>query len=125
MSRVHKLMPSLLALLSVSCQGSKAERATHFVAGGDAQHGRSAAYDRGCGACHTIPGVRGAYGTVAQSLAGFSQRTFIAGELPNTPDNLERWIMDPPSIQPKTAMPNLGVGAAEARDIAAFLYSVD
>jgi cytochrome c1 len=111
-----------IALLANSCQGEKAARP---ISGGDVQRGEHAIYDRGCGACHVIPGVRGARGTVAQSLLGFSQRTFIAGELPNTPDNLVRWVMNPPSIRPATAMPNLGIGSDEARDIAAYLYALD
>ena len=119
------LISTVLALSALSCQGGKTERAARPISGGNAERGERAIYDRGCGACHSIPGVRGARGTVAQSLLGFSQRTFIAGELPNTPDNLVRWIMNPPLIRPGTAMPNLGVGSDEARDIAAYLYSLD
>lgn len=46
----------------------------------------------GCGSCHTIPGIRTATGMVGPPLLYFSRRTLIAGELPNTPDNLIRWI---------------------------------
>ncbi len=123
MSRARSFFAVLL--LAASCEGGRAERAARPVSGGDARRGEHAIYDRGCGACHDIPGVRGARGTVAQSLLGFSQRTFIAGELPNTPDNLVRWIMDPLAIHPATAMPNLGIGSDEARDIAAYLYGLD
>jgi cytochrome c1 len=38
---------------------------------------------------------------------------------------LIRWIQDPPSIDPKTAMPNVRVTEADARDIAAFLYTLN
>ena len=48
---------------------------------------------------------------------------YIAGVLPNTPDALIRWIMDPRDVDPKTAMPDLGVTSHDARDIAAYLYS--
>ncbi len=48
----------------------------------------------------------------------------IAGELPNTPDNLIRWIENPPSIEPGTAMPNLGLSDKQARDAAAYLYTL-
>lgn len=78
----------------------------------------------GCGRCHTIPGVRAANGVVGPPLFFFSRRTYIAGELPNTPDNLIRWIRDPQSVEPGTAMPRLGVGEQQARDIAAFLYTL-
>jgi cytochrome c1 len=76
----------------------------------------------GCGSCHTIPGVPGAAGKAAPPLANFYERSFIAGHLANTSDNLVQWILDPQKIEPGTAMPNLGVKPDEARDIASFLY---
>jgi cytochrome c len=48
----------------------------------------------------------------------------IAGEVPNWAHDLVRWISSPQSIEPGTAMPDLGVHAAEARDIAAYLYTL-
>jgi cytochrome c1 len=48
----------------------------------------------------------------------------IAGVLTNTPDNLIEWIHNPPGVDPRTAMPNLGVDEAAARDIAAYLYTL-
>ena len=76
----------------------------------------------GCGACHTIPGVAGADANVGPSLANLDERRTIAGVLPNTPDNLLRWLRDPQSVSPGTVMPNLGLGEPQARDIAAYLY---
>jgi len=77
----------------------------------------------GCGSCHMIPGVDGADGRVGPNLAGIEGRWSIAGRLPNTPANLVRWIMHPQEIDPGTLMPELGVPAQQARDIAAYLYS--
>jgi cytochrome c1 len=71
-----------------------------------------------------IPGVRNANGEVAPPLTKFARRTFIAGEVPNTPENLIVWIMNPQAIEPKTAMPYLGVSNQQARDIASYLYSL-
>jgi cytochrome c1 len=48
----------------------------------------------------------------------------VAGKLPNTPDQLVRWIQQPQAVEPGTAMPDLGVSLAEARDIAAYLYTL-
>jgi cytochrome c1 len=48
----------------------------------------------------------------------------IAGELPNTPANLTHWIQHPREVEPKTAMPELGVTEDEAYDIAAYLYTL-
>jgi cytochrome c1 len=71
-----------------------------------------------------IPGVRDARGLVAPPLMMFGRRTFIAGEVPNTPENLVRWIQSPQSIEAGTAMPALGLTEQQARDVAAYLYTL-
>jgi mono/diheme cytochrome c family protein len=91
---------------------------------GNPDRGRRVIRDRHCGSCHTIPGVRGAEGVVGPPLDFFSRRTYIAGELPNTPGNLVRWVMDPQSIEPATAMPALGLDQRDAHDVAAYLYTL-
>ena len=78
----------------------------------------------GCGGCHQIPGVPGARGMVGPSLAQVGQRVYIAGVLTNTPENMVRWIVNPPAVDAKTAMPATGISEAEARDVAAYLYSL-
>ncbi|MEZ4570014.1 MAG: c-type cytochrome [Thermomicrobiales bacterium] len=78
-----------------------------------------------CTGCHTIPGIDGADGTIGPPLNFWSKRSFIAGNLPNEPDNLIAWIMNPQAIEPGTAMPNLDVTEAQARDIAAYLYTLE
>jgi cytochrome c len=77
-----------------------------------------------CGTCHRIPGVSGARGTVGPSLDGFGRRSYIAGQIPNLPANLVRWIHDPQALLPGTLMPNMGVSEADARDMAAYLGSL-
>jgi hypothetical protein len=57
-------------------------------------------------------------------LAQLADRIYIAGVLANTPANLIQWIEDPPGIDPRTAMPKLGVDEASARNIAAYLYTL-
>ena len=47
-------------------------------------------------------------GLVGPPLIYFSRRTMIAGELPNTQENLVRWVEHPRQVEPKTAMPDLG-----------------
>lgn len=74
-----------------------------------------------CATCHTIPGIAGADRTVGPPLTGIGQRAFIAGVLSNTPENMVRWLRDPQAIRPHSAMPNLGIGEDEARQIAAYL----
>jgi cytochrome c len=60
----------------------------------------------------------------AVSLAGFGRHSYIAGRLPNEPRLLERWLIDPAALVPGTAMPAMGVSAADARDMAAYLRSL-
>jgi cytochrome c len=91
---------------------------------GDPKRGREALAGFGCGACHQIPGVRGARGSVGPPLTSFATRSYIAGQLVNSPDNLIRWIVDPQEVEPGTAMPDLGVIPATARDMAAYLYTL-
>jgi len=94
------------------------------VAGGDARRGAALIAEFGCAACHTVPGVTGARGTVGPPLTRFAARGYIAGMLRNTPPNLVRWIRDPQGVVPGNAMPNMGVTEAEARDMAAYLYTL-
>jgi cytochrome c1 len=79
---------------------------------------------KNCGSCHTIPGIQGARGAVGPPLYFFSRRTMIAGELPNTPENLVHWIRSPQSVIPGNAMPDLGLTDTQARDVAAYLYTL-
>jgi cytochrome c2 len=69
--------------------------------------------------------VRGAQGKVGPSLSGFAGRAYVDGRLTNSPDNLIAWIVDPHAIDPPNAMPATGVGQAEARNMAAYLYTLD
>jgi cytochrome c len=93
------------------------------LTGGNVENGRHAIGVYGCGTCHTIRGVRTARGLVGPSLEHFAERIYIAGTLPNTTGNLVVWIAHPTRVSPHTAMPETGITEAEARDVAAFLYS--
>jgi cytochrome c len=98
--------------------------ALQAVAGGDPAQGRLAIRAYGCGACHVVPGVPGARGVVGAPLTEFARRKYIAGALPNTPENLIAWLRDPQAIEPGTAMPNLNVSEADARNLAAYLATL-
>ena len=95
-----------------------------ILPGGSPDLGRNAIRHYGCGTCHEIPGVRSANGLVGPPLIKFGKRGFIAGELTNTADNLQRWILDPKAVEPGTDMPNLHVTPDDARNIAAYLYTL-
>lgn len=94
-------------------------------ASGNAARGRALISQKGCGACHVVPGVAAAQGLVGPPLTNWSRRHYIAGRLVNSPRQLVAWVMDPPSIDPATAMPPLGVTEQEAWDIAAYLYTLE
>ena len=94
------------------------------IAGAEPERGRALILSYGCGTCHHVDGVRGARGTVGPPLGAFAQRSVVAGILPNTPRVLVSWLMDPPALDPRTAMPSVGLDEAQARDIAAYLYTL-
>ena len=94
------------------------------VARGDPENGRLLLRQFGCGSCHRIPGVATAEGNVGPPLDAIARRVYLAGRLPNTPDNMVRWIRSPQSIDPRTAMPDLMVTEQHARDMTAYLYGL-
>lgn len=95
------------------------------ITGADPKRGLAVIEQEACGACHDIPGVAWPKGQVGGSLAGFADRALIAGRFPNRPDVLTRWLRDPPALSPTTAMPATGLSEAQARDVAAYLYTLD
>lgn len=125
---------ALVGLLFAGCRGSDGGSTGgggmgggepyRQVAGGNADRGKAAIQSFGCGSCHMIPGIDNARGTVGPPLMYFGRRVYIAGEVPNTPALLMQWIQSPQSIEPKTVMPTLGVNESEARDMAAYLYTL-
>jgi cytochrome c len=94
------------------------------VAGGDAARGIALMAQYQCGACHAIPEVQAAGGDSGPPLDKFGRRSYIAGRLPNLPDRLVAWIVDPPAMVPGTRMPVMGVSEEDARHIAAALYTL-
>jgi hypothetical protein len=94
------------------------------IFGGNPERGRLMIARIGCGVCHEIPGIRGARGIVGPSLARFGPRALIGGVVPNRPEQLVRWVRDAPSLAPNTGMPSLPISEDEARDVAAYLYSL-
>ena len=112
-----------LASMTSACTHGEAD-AMALTHGGNAARGKELIRSYGCGSCHTIPRVPGAEASVGPSLQGIATHAYIAGVLPNQPENMIRWIMNPPGVDDKTAMPNLHVTATDARDIAAYLYTL-
>jgi cytochrome c len=91
---------------------------------GDARRGIVALRQYGCATCHRIPGVTGADTPVGPPLAHMATRSFIAGLAANNAGNLVRWLRSPQMLHPGSAMPDLGVTERDARDMAAYLYTL-
>jgi cytochrome c oxidase assembly factor CtaG/cytochrome c2 len=117
------LLVVAISLAASGCQRSVV-RESEMMTGGNVARGHAAIVKYGCGACHTIPRVTGANATVGPPLERIARRTYLGGHLTNTPANLTRWIQHPQAIDPKNAMPDLAVGDQEAKDIAAYLYTL-
>jgi len=91
---------------------------------GAMRRGPAALRAYGCTGCHVIPGIRGADNHVGPPLNGWAERRYIAGRLPNETDNLVTFIVNPQVVKPGSAMPATGIGIEEARNVAAYLYTL-
>lgn len=118
------LASATMVLSAIGCNDGQATTAYSVSSIGNAARGKQLIQGYGCGGCNVIPGVHAARGMVGPPLLYFSQRTMIAGELPNTPPNLVRWIENPKAVEPHTAMPDLGLTEDQAYDVAAYLYTL-
>jgi cytochrome c oxidase subunit 2 len=89
---------------------------------------------RVCVACHAVAGTNAA-GTLGPNLTRLGSRVDIgAGAVPNSVENLARWIKHPQSMKPGTLMPGTRAGAAgmpatglsdqEVEAVAAYLFSL-
>jgi cytochrome c1 len=134
--RPPRLTPTALALAALllpalgachaDARGAESldAREAASVTGGDPARAPALMRHYGCVACHTIPGVPGADGLVGPPLTAMASRGYIGGVLPNAPDNMIRWLLDPPAVDSLTAMPKVGLTELEARHIAAYLYTL-
>jgi len=102
----------------------RAETAARELTGGDPRRGKAAFVSHGCGACHAIRNMQPAQGQVAPALDRVAVRAFLAGSLPNDPQHMTAWVRRPQALQPGAGMPDMGLTEAEARDVAAYLYTL-
>jgi cytochrome c len=106
-------------------QSTAADEARAVVlTGGDPKTGRGVFDHRGCGACHAVANDREATGLTGPPLAKIGVRAFLAGRQPNDPGHLIAWVQHPQAIEPGVGMPDPGISDQEARDIAAYLYTL-
>lgn len=91
---------------------------------GDPARGRAVYAAYGCASCHITDPLSIRRGEVGPRLDRFANRGLIAGVLPNNETNLIRYVQYPQETVPGTVMPNLNVTEQDARDIAAYLYTL-
>jgi mono/diheme cytochrome c family protein len=120
-------LTALIPFSAVGCDLAPAPPNTKHVDDGDPARGLALVADGsyGCAACHAIPGIRFPKGNVGPPLAGMAGRSLIAGQLPNKPGVMVAFLQDPPALAPQTGMPNVGLSIEQARDIAAYLYTLE
>lgn len=93
--------------------------------GGTVEKGKELFTAKGCIACHAVKAVPGAVGTIGPALDGLASRSKIVdAKLDNTPENLGKWLKNPPAVKPGTLMPNLNLSDADAGNLVAFLLTL-
>jgi len=117
-----KWIALLLPILLCGC--SDKTNPPRTIAGADADAGLEVIQRVGCGACHVIPGVEWPQGASGPALKGFADSPMIAGRFPNRPAVLVDFMIDAPSMAPDTGMPPMPLTEEEARDVAAYLYTL-
>jgi cytochrome c len=121
----RSIRPSLFLAALLSAAGcSLPDHGPHWPRVGDPNQGAIEIERSACGSCHMIAGVQHADGLVGPPLTHFARRTIVAGLLPNTPDNLVRWVRYPQEVVAGNAMPDGNLTDKQARDIAAYLYTL-
>ena len=89
-----------------------------------AQHGYDVFMQRTCIMCHTITGTQ-AGSSVGPELTHIASRPSIAaGSLPNTRENLGRWILNPQLIKPGVRMPPNALSPADMNALLDYLETL-
>jgi mono/diheme cytochrome c family protein len=127
---MRHLVP-LLLFLALACAKTEARKeppaqpAAPAAPVANAARGKELMAQHGCNVCHVIPGVDGPRGALGPDLTGVAARPTISeGTVQNTRENLVRFIQQPASLNPNSAMPPLGIAPADAEDMAAYLLTL-
>lgn len=94
------------------------------VTGGDPQAGKQKIVVHDCHSCHVIPGIEGDARLLGPTLDHWSGRDTILDRWPNNSVNLEKWIRHSEQMLPGTTMRMMSVNEQDAKDIAAYLFSI-
>jgi cytochrome c oxidase subunit 2 len=89
-----------------------------------AQRGALLFQNMACANCHRIAG------TPAESHIGpdlthlASRETILSGMLPNTPENLQRWLKNPQKIKEGAHMPDFRLSPEQIKDLTTYLEAL-
>ncbi len=101
---------------------STTQQATPAVGDPRVAMGRELFRTKACVGCHSLSSMNQPKRTVGPNLAGIGTRKMIAGGwLPNTDENLKRWISKPQEVKPGVQMAVPPMTDAEADAIVAYL----
>jgi len=90
-------------------------------AGATALAGQSFFLAQTCANCHAVGGTS-AVANAAPDLTHLASRSQLAaGVVPNTPDDLTRWLQDPQRIKPGCQMPNFNLNENQLNQLVAYL----
>jgi cytochrome c oxidase subunit 2 len=89
-----------------------------------AAEGQTVFMHSACINCHTIAGTV-ATGRFGPDLTHLESRDTIAsGPVPNTPENLRKWVADPNSMKPGVLMPSMHLNDHDLNAITAYLTTL-
>ena len=123
MTRAGKRFALACALCAPLASGCERLKASIPGLNPRAARGIELASHYGCVSCHDIPGAA-VTGFVGPTLRNVGRRAYLAGGLPNTPEQMARLIRFPDLARPGTLMPNLRVSDPDARELVAFLHTL-
>jgi cytochrome c len=113
----------LLLILITACRPEEIPIVKVDLAGNPAR-GKLLIEQYGCHACHSVPGIEGPAGMIGPGLEHSATRPLIAEKIPNTVENMQRYLENPQAVNPEGTMPNLNVTPEDARDLTAFLLTL-
>jgi cytochrome c oxidase subunit II len=105
-------------------RGQQQAQAAGTPQGMDAHDGQLVFEQQACINCHTVAGTvaNGRYGPDLTHL--MSRETLAAGAMPNTAENLKKWIDDPNSFKPGCLMPAMHLTDRQDAQITAYLLTL-
>ncbi len=89
-----------------------------------AEKGRTIFIGKACVGCHTIQGIPEAQGKVGPELTHQASNSLIVDVLPNTEENLKKYLKDPTAVKPGALMPNQYLTDSEIEALVAFLRTL-